>query len=184
MPLTLALTDITLLHVDAIVNAANPQLSPGGGVSGAIHHAAGPDLALACAAYVREHGPVPTGGAAITPGFELPARFVIHAVGPIWRGGDGGEESALVSAYRACVALAEENDLASIAFPSISTGIYGYPLALAAPVAVRAVADSLASVTHVTDAMFALFDDPTLRAYQAALASIAGLEDVEPCESR
>jgi len=175
MPLTLALADITVLHVDAIVNAANSRLSPGGGVSGAIHRAAGPELARACADLVREHGDVATGDAAITPGFALPARYVIHAVGPVWHGGADGEETALVSAYRRCMSLAEQHELTSIAFPSISTGIYGYPVARAAPVALQTVNDALSRAAHVTDAMFALFDDATLRAYEAALESLAGL---------
>lgn len=173
MPLTLALTDITLLHVDAIVNAANPQLTPGGGVSGAIHRAAGPELAVACAEYVAEHGAVPTGAAAITPAFALPARFVIHTVGPIWHGGENGEPEALASAYHTSIQLADKNGLVSLAFPSISTGIYGYPLALAAPVALETVTTALGETRTVTDVMLALFDDPTLRAYEAALESLA-----------
>lgn len=170
MVLTLQLADITTLRVDAIVNAANPQLSPGGGVSGAIHGAAGPELARACAAYVLEHGPLATGAAAITPGFRLPARFVIHAVGPVWHGGGSNEDDKLVSAYRAALELAEHNALRSVAFPSISTGIYGFPVERAAPLALRVVRDVLRCAEHVQDVTFALFGADTLRAYGSALA--------------
>lgn len=171
MSIHLLLADITTLDVDAIVNAANSHLSPGGGVSGAIHRVAGPELARACAEYVHEHGPVPTGEAAITPGFDLNARYVIHAVGPVWRGGGAGEAGALASAYTASIQLAEKNALTSVAFPSISTGIYGYPLALAAPIAIRAVASALGCVTRAQDVTFALFDAATYDAYEAALSS-------------
>src|SRR5690606_17982314 len=116
--------DITTLAVDAIVNAANTELAPGGGVCGAIHRAAGPELAAACA----PPAPCPTGEARMTPGFRLPARYVIHAVGPVWRGGHDGEPELLASAYRASMKLARDAGLTSIAFPAISTGIYGYPL--------------------------------------------------------
>ena len=124
MELTARLVDITALDTDAIVNAANESLAPGGGVCGAIHRAAGPELARACAAI----GHCPTGEARITPGFRLPAGYVIHAVGPVWRGGGEGEAELLASAYRSALRLAEEHGLRSIAFPAISTGIYGYPL--------------------------------------------------------
>jgi O-acetyl-ADP-ribose deacetylase (regulator of RNase III) len=133
--LTVRLVDITTLDTDAIVNAANESLAPGGGVCGAIHRAAGPDLARACAAI----GHCPTGEARITPGFRLPAANVIHAVGPVWRGGGEGEAELLASAYRSALRLAEEHGLRSIAFPAISTGIYGYPLEQATEVAVRTV---------------------------------------------
>ena len=129
------LVDITTLDVDAIVNAANEQLASGGGVCGAIHRAAGPELGNAC----RELGFCPTGEARITPGFKLPARFVIHAVGPIWRGGSAGESEQLRSAYRAALGLAQEYGLQSIAFPAISTGIYGYPLEAATNIAVSTI---------------------------------------------
>ena len=121
MIVTAKVVDITTLAVDAIVNAANSDLAPGGGVCGAIHRKAGPDLTRACA---RE-APCPTGQARLTPGFQLPARFVIHAVGPIWRGGTEGEPERLASAYRASLALAKAQGLHSLAFPAISTGIYG-----------------------------------------------------------
>lgn len=169
MPITLHLGDITRVDTDAIVNAANSMLLPGGGVCGAIHSAAGPKLAAACAAYVLKHGPVATGSAAITPGFRLPACYVIHAVGPVWHGGNRGEPEALASAYRASVELAVANDLTSLAFPSISTGIYGYPLDLAAPVALAAAAEALEHARSVRDVTFVLYDERTYSAYEAAL---------------
>ena len=127
--------DITTLDVDAIVNAANEQLLPGGGVCGAIHRAAGPQLATACA----EIGHCPTGDARITPGFNLLAKYVIHAVGPIWHGGNAGEAELLAGAYHSSIRLADKHGLKSIAFPAISTGIYGYPLDAATKVAVESV---------------------------------------------
>ncbi len=132
--------DITRLRLDAIVNAANAQLLPGGGVCGAIHRAAGRELAAACAAI----GGCPVGDARITPGFRLPARHVIHAVGPVWQGGDRGEAELLASCYRRSLELAARHGLAAIAFPAISTGIYGFPPELAAPIAVATVAEVLA----------------------------------------
>lgn len=154
--------DITTLAVDAIVNAANEQLARGGGVCGAIFQAAGPGLAEACAAVA----PCPTGDARITPGFSLPSRFVIHAVGPVWRGGHSGEAAQLASAYRASMALAREHHLASIAFPAISTGIFGYPLREATAVAVAAVEAEAGMPIELV--VFACFDARTLAAYRDA----------------
>lgn len=133
--------DITRLDVDAIVNAANERMLGGGGVDGAIHRAAGPDLLAACRAVpeVRPGVRCPTGEARITPGFRLPARFVIHTVGPVWRGGSAGEDRALAAAYRSSLALAAEHDLGSVAFPAISTGVYGFPADRAAQIAVETV---------------------------------------------
>jgi len=169
MPIRIVLGDITRIDADAIVNAANSRLAPGGGVSGAIHSAGGPEIARECATYVREHGPVPTGGAALTTAGRLPARHVIHAVGPIWGGGRSGEPETLASAYRRSIEIADANGLETIAFPSISTGIYGYPLDLAAPVAVHAVQEALASAHHLREATFVLFDQPTYDAYERAV---------------
>lgn len=161
-------TDITTLHADAIVNAANPELRPGGGVCGAIHGAAGPELAAACAAI----GGCPTGEARLTSAFRLPARYVIHAVGPIWEGGEAGEDELLARAYRASLALARDNACRSVAFPAISTGIYGYPLHEATRIAVaeaRAFAEEAGTLERV---VFACFSTSTLEAYRAA-----GIED-------
>jgi O-acetyl-ADP-ribose deacetylase (regulator of RNase III) len=159
--------DITTLAVDAIVNAANSSLAPGGGVCGAIHRAAGPDLARACA----KLAPCPTGDARITPGFLLPARYVIHAVGPIWRGGLNNEPALLASAYLKSLELAASASLLSIAFPAISTGIFGYPLILATKTAVETVRAWSARRTSVTDVIFACFNEEVLAAYKAQLGS-------------
>ncbi len=131
--------DITQQTTDAIVDAANSSLAGGGGVDGAIHRAAGPELMQAC----RKIGGCPTGSAVLTPGFRLSARFVLHAVGPIWRGGTRGEADLLRSAYRTCLEMAAEHSLASIAFPSISTGAYGYPMPDAARLALREAREHL-----------------------------------------
>jgi O-acetyl-ADP-ribose deacetylase len=164
MPLSARFTDITRLEVDAIVNAANESLRPGGGVCGAIHAAAGPLLAEACELVA----PCPTGEARLTPGFRLPARFVIHAVGPRWRGGTHGESEALARAYTAVFALAAEHGLRSIALPAIATGIYGYPLDEATRIAVAEAREALAAGTSVEDVIFACIDPETLAAYRAA----------------
>ncbi|TLY49524.1 MAG: O-acetyl-ADP-ribose deacetylase [Gammaproteobacteria bacterium] len=133
--------DITTLRVDAIVNAANETLLGGGGVDGAIHRAAGPELLVACRSLpqVRPHVRCPTGEARITPGFKLPAKFVIHTVGPIWHGGDADEPTLLASCYRNALALAHEHELHSLAFPAISCGVFGYPVEQAVAIAVREV---------------------------------------------
>lgn len=154
--------DITRLAVDAVVNAANTALAPGGGVCGAIHAAAGPELARAC----RAAGPCPTGGARITPGFGLQARWIIHAVGPIWRGGGAGEAELLASAYRSALALAREAGAQSVAFPAISTGIYGYPLDAATEVAVHTVRDDLARHGAPEEVLFVCFGNDVLEAFR------------------
>jgi O-acetyl-ADP-ribose deacetylase (regulator of RNase III) len=164
VPLSARIVDITTLAMDAIVNAANEQLAPGGGVCGAIHRAAGPELARACA----ELGPCPTGDARITPGFRLPAKFVIHAVGPVWQGGSAGEPERLAGAYRASLTLARDHSLRSIAFPAISTGIFGYPLERATDVAVGTVESEIRDGTTIEEVVFACFSPEVLAAYRSA----------------
>jgi O-acetyl-ADP-ribose deacetylase (regulator of RNase III) len=170
MFMDIVIADITQLELDAIVNAANPGLLGGGGVDGAIHRAAGPALLDACRR-IPEVAPgirCPTGEARITPGFNLPARHVIHTVGPIWQGGDQGEADALASCYRHSIALAREHGLASIAFPAISCGVYGYPPHRAARVALSAVrsADDEPPI-HITLCCFDLRMADVWRAVQA-----------------
>jgi O-acetyl-ADP-ribose deacetylase (regulator of RNase III) len=159
--------DITTLEVDAIVNAANEALAPGGGVCGAIHRAAGPQMAAACARI----GPCPTGEARLTEGYELPARYVIHAVGPVWHGGERGEPDLLAGCYRHAIQLATEQGLESIAFPAISTGIFGYPLSDATAVAVAAVSEALAAAPTLQRVIFCTFGDDVTAAYEQALAN-------------
>jgi O-acetyl-ADP-ribose deacetylase len=162
--LSARVVDITTLDTDAIVNAANESLAPGGGVCGAIHRAAGPELARACAAI----GGCPTGEARITPGFRLPAGFVIHAVGPVWHGGRAGEAELLASAYRSAMRLAAEHRFRSIAFPAISTGIYGYPLEAATDVAVRTVRKALDQGSSLESVIFACFSPEVEETYRRA----------------
>lgn len=161
--LVLLLADITTLNVDAIVNAANNALMPGGGVCGAIHRAAGPELADACA----EVAPCPTGEARLTPGFRLTARWVLHAVGPVWRGGQQGEDRLLASCYRATLAEADAEGLESVAFPAISTGSYAFPLERATHIALREIAAGLARAAHLRSVVCACFDASTLATYEA-----------------
>ena len=158
--------DITGLDVDAIVNAANEHLSAGAGVCGAIHAAAGPRLAEECAGL----GGCATGSAKLTRGYDLPARYVIHAVGPIWRGGDHNEAKLLAGAYRSSVRLADEHRLQSIAFPAISCGIYGYPIAAAAGVAIDATLEAMRDCEHVERAVFACFSEDIEAALRQAAA--------------
>ena len=160
--LTVVSGDITALEVDAIVNAAKPSLLGGGGVDGAIHRAAGPRLVDHC----RTLGGCETGQAKITPGFDLPARWIIHTVGPVWRGGTHGEPELLASCYRESLARADEVEAAAVAFPAISTGAYGYPIKLAAVIAVNTVRST---PTNVTEAQLVAFDQQALDAYAALL---------------
>jgi O-acetyl-ADP-ribose deacetylase len=161
--------DITALDVDAIVNAANRSLLGGGGVDGAIHRAAGPELKQACAAL----GGCETGEAKITPGFRLKARHVIHTVGPVWGGGERGEDRLLASCYRNSLALASERGLASIAYPAISTGAYGFPPERAALIAVRTVAAVLAQAPSIERVVFCCFGAASRQHHEAALAARA-----------
>lgn len=161
--LVLVQADITTLDVDAIVNAANAALATGGGVCGAIHRAAGPELSEAC----EDCGPCPTGEARMTPGFDLKARWVIHAVGPVWRGGTQGEDRLLAASYRHALALAVEEGLATIAFPAISTGSYGFPLEKATTIALTEIAAALEHEgTSLRVVVCACFDAATLAAYE------------------
>jgi O-acetyl-ADP-ribose deacetylase (regulator of RNase III) len=157
--------DITGQRVDAIVNAANTSLLGGGGVDGAIHRAAGPGLLEEC----RTLGGCPTGEARITKGYRLPARWVIHTVGPVWRGGDRGEEGLLRSCYRNSLALAAQHRVNTIAFPAISTGAYGYPLERATGIAVGETEGSLERQASVQKVIFVCFDKRAYEAYRSAL---------------
>ena len=156
--------DITQLAVDAIVNAANTSLLGGGGVDGAIHRAAGPDLLVAC----RRLGGCPTGSAKATPGFQLPAKWIFHAVGPVWHGGTNEEDARLAGCYQACLHLARQHAVTSIAFPAISTGVYRFPRERAARIAVE-TARALVDESGVHRVLFCCFDEPTARIYEDLL---------------
>jgi O-acetyl-ADP-ribose deacetylase (regulator of RNase III) len=162
--------DITTLDVDAIVNAANRSLLGGGGVDGAIHRAAGPELKQACAAL----GGCETGEAKITPGFRLTARHVIHTVGPVWGGGERGENRLLAGCYRNALALAHAHALASIAYPAISTGAYGFPPERAALIAVRTVTAALSQAGPIERVVFCCFGAASRQQHEAALAATRG----------
>lgn len=165
-----AIGDITREAADAIVNAANAALAGGGGVDGAIHRAAGPALMEAC----RALGGCPTGEARLTPGFELPARFVIHAVGPIWQGGAANEDELLASCHTHALRLAREAGARTVSFPAISTGVYRFPVDRAAEIAVGTVARTLDGDPHFSAVRFVCFNAPVYDAFAAALARHVG----------
>lgn len=159
--------DIVTLEVDAVVNAANSSLLGGGGVDGAIHRAAGPELVAEC----RLLGGCRPGEAKLTRGYRLPARYVIHTVGPVWRGGGHGEPDTLAACYRNALALAGQHALASIAFPAISTGIYGYPIEAATELAVATVRETLATMAQAPRVIFCCYSAADLAVYRQTLAS-------------
>jgi O-acetyl-ADP-ribose deacetylase (regulator of RNase III) len=164
--------DITTLAVDAIVHAANSSLLGGGGVDGAIHRAAGPELLAEC----RLLGGCKTGQAKLTKGYRLPARFVLHAVGPVWNGGDCNEPELLAGCYRSCFQLAREHNMRTLAFPAISCGIYRFPVSLAVAIAMRETLDELGSSDHLEKVTFACFSDEVYSAYQREFATAKKLD--------
>lgn len=167
--LKVIVADITTLAVDAIVNAANESLLGGGGVDGAIHRAAGPELLAEC----RKVGGCPTGEARITRGYKLPAKYVIHTVGPVWLGGDRGETEQLASAYRSSLNLALKHSLRTIAFPAISTGVYGFPADLASEIAVNTVNEfAFANPGSFTEIVFCCFSEGSAEHHRKALARL------------
>lgn len=162
-------SDITTLEVDAIVNAANESLLGGGGVDGAIHRAAGPELLVEC----RKLGGCRTGDAKITAGYRLPAAHVIHTVGPVWRGGDAGEDALLASCYGRSLEVAVQNELHTIAFPAISTGVYGFPAARAASIAARTVASFLGEKPSISGIVFCCFSEDSAELHREAVRRLA-----------
>jgi O-acetyl-ADP-ribose deacetylase len=172
--------DLTEENTDAIVNAANSYLLGGGGVDGAIHDAGGPAIVAECRKIVGKIGTLPAGKAVITTGGRLSAKYVIHTVGPVYRGEEPGVAEALASCHRESVRLADDHALASLAFPAISTGAYGYPVAEAAPIAISATIEALASAKHVTLCKFVLFDISTVRAFQRAAEKLERLNTPSP----
>jgi len=174
--------DLTKYAADAVVNAANSDLLPGGGVCGAIHRAGGRVIADECRRIRSQRGPVPPGQAVATTAGRLPAKYVIHAVGPIWQGGDRGEPEVLSSCYRESIRIAEELKLTSIAFPAISTGIFGYPLEEAARVAIPSIVESLRSAGRLVLVAMVLFDKTTLDVFAKAAMAHPQLTSGHPYE--
>jgi O-acetyl-ADP-ribose deacetylase (regulator of RNase III) len=170
--LEVVVADITTLRVDAIVNAANTSLLGGGGVDGAIHRAAGPALLEEC----RKLGGCETGGVKITHGYRLPAGHVIHAVGPVWHGGDRGEDALLAACYAGAIALCRDNDLTSIAFPAISTGVYRFPAERAASIAVSTTVEALKAAPTIRNVIFCCFSQDSASLHERALDPFG-----EPC---
>jgi O-acetyl-ADP-ribose deacetylase len=173
--LTLMVGDITKQKTDAIVNAANSSLMGGGGVDGAIHRAGGPKILEECMKIREKQGGCDTGEAVITTGGNLPAKYVIHTVGPIWGGGNRKEPELLANCYKNSLKLAVENDIKTISFPSISTGAYGYPIDQAATVALKAIIDFLKKDDSIDEVVFTLFNDTTYKSYENALKSIPNI---------
>ena len=168
--------DITTVPVDAIANAANSALAGGGGVDGAIHEEGGPAIMTELKVIRAKTGGCPTGSAVATTAGDLPARFVFHAVGPRYRGGQSGEAEELASAYRTCLRLAEEHGVRSMSLPSISTGVYGYPVDEAAAIALRTIEGGLATHPTLERVVFVLYDAATLKAYSTALEALRGVK--------
>ncbi len=168
MPIYITQGDITKFPADAIVNAANTSLLGGGGVDGAIHRAAGPELLAEC----RTLGGCPTGEARITKGYRLPAKYVIHTPGPVWHGGGHGEAELLAGSYRSSLLLAEAHGCVSVAFPSISTGVYRFPIRQAAAIALSTLRDTLSMCTHVKDVTMVCFSEADQLIYEEALKEL------------
>ena len=172
--------DITRETTGAIVNAANSSLLGGGGVDGAIHRTGGPAILAECRRIVGQIGSLATGKAVITTGGRLPAKYVIHTVGPVYRGGNGGEAEKLASCHRECIRLADENAISSLSFPAISTGAFGYPLEEAAPIAIASTIEALTSTEHLIKIRFVLFDLATLAAYTRAAETFSSADAAVP----
>ena len=175
--LTIKKSDITEEDTDAIVNAANSSLMGGGGVDGAIHRAGGPEILEQCIEIVKTQGRLQSGQAVITKGGKLKVRYIIHTVGPIWRGGSIGEKEILESCYVNSIKLALVNHVETISFPSISTGAYGYPASEASRIAIRTIVDFLKRNTCIKEVRMVLFDDSTYSIYLGALGEIVGITD-------
>jgi len=174
--------DITLQDADAIVNAANSSLLGGGGVDGAIHRAGGPAILEECRALRAQQGSCPTGGAVLTSGGRLKARHVIHAVGPVWHGGGGGEERLLADAYRNSLSLALEHDVRSIAFPSISTGAYGFPIERASRIAFSTVSEFVRDHGRPQEVRFVVFSNSDYDMYARLFPASTGDSDIRPAQ--